>query len=137
MRKLEIAGDARTLNEGIKTLNELDCTIEVPKTIEIVPIRVDDKKGFAIIGKHHLSTPQGISSSVEMSLLLGANGTVEDLSEHVGPASSDTRYKVLNALRRYSLHCLQSNVSSQSDVVLGLSHNGKGTNELLYVVKNK
>lgn len=134
MQKLEIAGDVRSLNESIVTLNELDCTIKLSKSHKIVPINVNDKEGFVLLGKHHLSTPQGPSAAVEISLLLGANGTLANLSEHLGPASDDTRCKVLNVLRRYSLHYLDGIVSSQSDVVLGLRRNGKGMDELLHVV---
>lgn len=133
MLKLEITGDARTLIEGNQTVNEFDCIIEVSKTLEIVPVRVDKKDGFVLVGRHHLSTPQGVFSPVEASLLLSANGPLSTLSEHLGPVSDKARVKVLNILRRYSMQYQQGNVSSQSDVVLGLFRNGKGKDELLHI----
>jgi hypothetical protein len=135
MLKLEIIGDARTLIDGNQTVNEYDCTIKASKPLEIVPVRVDKKYGFVFLGNHHLTTPQGVFSRVEASLLLGTNGNVVSLSEEVGPASDKARVKVMNIFRRYSIQYQQGNVSSQSDVVLGLFRNGKGLDELLHTIE--
>lgn len=126
MHKLEIVGDARILNEGTEILTELDCTIKGSKALQIVPVKVDGKKGFVLVGKHQLAVSWGSAlSPVEASLWVGPNGTFTKHSKFAGPASPETRTQVVNTLRRYRLLCQHTSLPYRSDVVLGFSRNGK------------
>jgi len=97
----------------------------------MVPVRIDDINGYALVGEHLISIQHGVPSQVQISLLLGANGSLDELSEPLGSTSEEIQTHVLNIFRRYSM--LPHNRASGA--IFGLSYEGKRWNELVHYVQ--
>lgn len=126
MHKLEIIGNARTLNKAAGVLTELDSAVRALKTLHIVPVSVEGKEALILVGKHEIAPGYKASfRSVDISLWIGPNGTFAKNSAPFSILSEETRVQALNVLRRYRMMTANGSIPFGVDGVFGFSKNGK------------
>jgi hypothetical protein len=126
MHKLEVMGNARTLNKAAGVLTELDCAIRASETLHIVPVSIEGKEALILVGKHEIAPGYRASfRQVDISLWMGHNGTFAKNSAPFSRLSEKTRVQALNVLRRYRMMTATGSIPFGVDGVFGFSKNGK------------